>query len=384
MMACFTLLLITILSVASGQATPLYCSDVQSPASGSHNTDLSQVTTLQYCIIDNCTIMRIDTGQQLDIVCTIESLLIVTPIDGHTSMVIAKIDDQLSCFVEDYNMVNIGQLLGSLPLPLFILMSSGYVLIVHLLFKELRTLFGILLICYTFAVILQITAFIALLFTHHWIIVNSKMICHTIMITYVIAFIGTEVFATDMLTHLAYIMYRCHKLKSEISTKKSYSLFKRYASYAFGTLLLFAFLTLSYDLMTESGKYLLLPGGRCSFVPSSYEAIFIRNMFVFINKVIQITMFITYLVYFYKVIVDIGNTETSPRYNRALSRIAIGMGATIGLSFFIWILPVNQSYEIITGIIGSVLLFIQQFIIMTSYLCTKKMSELWRKCYSIN
>ena len=67
-----SLLLIAILTVASG-ATPLYCSDVQSPAASDtgHNTDLSQVTTLhiQYCIIDNCTIMRIDTGQQLDIAC---------------------------------------------------------------------------------------------------------------------------------------------------------------------------------------------------------------------------------------------------------------------------------------------------------------------------
>ena len=97
MMAYVSLLLIAILTVASG-ATPLYCSDVQSPASGSgHNTDLSQVTTLQYCIIDNCTIMRIDTGQQLDIVYTTESLLIVTPKDGHTSVKIAKIDDELPC-----------------------------------------------------------------------------------------------------------------------------------------------------------------------------------------------------------------------------------------------------------------------------------------------
>ena len=90
MMAYLSLLLIAILTVASG-ATPLYCSDVQSPAaSGNENTDLSQVTTLQYCIIDNCTIMRIDTRQQLDIIYTTENLLIVTPKDGHTSMVIKK------------------------------------------------------------------------------------------------------------------------------------------------------------------------------------------------------------------------------------------------------------------------------------------------------
>ena len=97
MIAYLCSLLIAILTVVSG-ATPLYCSDVQSPADGSgHNTDLSQVTTLQYCIIDNCTIMRIDTGQQLDIIYTTESLLIVTPKDGHTSMVIAKLVDELPC-----------------------------------------------------------------------------------------------------------------------------------------------------------------------------------------------------------------------------------------------------------------------------------------------
>ena len=94
MMACLcSLLLIAILTVGS-KATPLYCSDVQSSASGSgHSTDLSQVTTLQYCIIDNCTIMRIDTGQQLDIVYTTENLLIVTPKGGCTCLLIAKFND---------------------------------------------------------------------------------------------------------------------------------------------------------------------------------------------------------------------------------------------------------------------------------------------------
>ena len=106
-MAYVSLLLIAILTVASG-ATPLYCSDVQSPASGSgHNTDLSQVTTLQYCIIDNCTIMSIDTEQQLNIVYTTESLLIVTPRDGHTSMVITKIDDELPSLEYHYTKIMI-------------------------------------------------------------------------------------------------------------------------------------------------------------------------------------------------------------------------------------------------------------------------------------
>ena len=119
-MIAFVSLLIAILTVASG-ATPLYCSDVQSPASGSgHNTDLSQVTTLQYCIIDNCTIMRIDTGQQLDIVYTTESLLIVTPKDGHTSVKIAKTDDELSC-LEYPNATDDNKIIESVGILTFVL-----------------------------------------------------------------------------------------------------------------------------------------------------------------------------------------------------------------------------------------------------------------------
>ena len=122
-------------------------------------------------------------------------------------MMIAKVDDEPSCFVEDYDIVNIDQLIGFFPLALLIMTASGYVLIVHLLFKELRTLFGILLIFHSFTVLLQTIAIIALLLTHYLITVNSQIICHTIMVIYVMAFMGTEVFATDMLTHLAYIMY---------------------------------------------------------------------------------------------------------------------------------------------------------------------------------
>ena len=60
--------------------------------------DPQQLTTLQYCLIDNCTIIRIDTEQQLDIVCTTQSHLVVTPADGQTSMFISKNDPKPFCF----------------------------------------------------------------------------------------------------------------------------------------------------------------------------------------------------------------------------------------------------------------------------------------------
>ena len=166
MMAYISLLFIVIFTVASG-ATPLYCSDVQPPAaSGSgHNTDLSQVTTLQYCIIDNCTIMRIDTGQQLDIVYTTESLLIVTPKDGRTSMVITKIDDALPCLEYNNNTTD-----DSHSEVFDVILSSLIMAVsvfIHLLFKDLHNLFGKLLMFYNLALALTSISSIALQIMHY-------------------------------------------------------------------------------------------------------------------------------------------------------------------------------------------------------------------------
>ena len=61
-MAWLTLLFIIV------EVQSLNCSDQQLPASG--DDDLQQVTILQYCLVNNCTIERIDAGEKLDIVYT--------------------------------------------------------------------------------------------------------------------------------------------------------------------------------------------------------------------------------------------------------------------------------------------------------------------------
>ena len=376
-----SLLLIAILTVASG-ATPLYCSDVQSPASSSgHNTDLSQVTTLQYCIIDNCTIMRIDTGQQLDIVYTTESLLVVTPKDGHTSVVIAKIaDDDLPC-LKSPNTIDGNQIIESVGILItssLIMMVSAYVLIVHLLFKELRTLFGMLLIFHSLCTVSTTIDVMALVIMHYWITVNSQAICHTATIIFTLSSAGTASFATSILTHAAYLIYRCYHLKSEISKKRSKFLFRCYTGYAAFILILLFFVTIAYDWRTGNGKYTILANGHCNFIDEySYKTLFFNDLVITINKCAQIAMFIIYLVYFYKFNVNIRPPQVSLQYNQVLFRIAIAMGATIGLSYFIYLLLlVDPEYSDIVTISGTALLFIQQAVVMASFMCTKKMAAL--------
>ena len=96
-MACVVFLLIAV--YAASKAT-LHCSIADDSGSGSMNGP-QQVSTLEYCVVDICIIMRIDTGQKLDIVYTTESVIVVNPIDGQTSSVIAKNDNELPCLLPD-------------------------------------------------------------------------------------------------------------------------------------------------------------------------------------------------------------------------------------------------------------------------------------------
>ena len=138
--------LFLILVLTATQATPLHhhCnSDVYSSASG-----LQELTALQYCIIDNCTIIRIDTGQQLDIVYTTQSHLVVTPTDGQSStMLISKNDPELFCPSPDDTDL---QIVIAITL-LLVSLLSGSIAVLLLLFQELRTTFGKLMIIYNTA-----------------------------------------------------------------------------------------------------------------------------------------------------------------------------------------------------------------------------------------
>ena len=141
------------LVVTTTQAVSLdhHCnSEMHSSASGM--ADSQHSITIQCCLIDNvnCTIIRIDTGQQLDIVYTTESLLVVTPTDGQTLMLIPKNDPELSCSISN-NVSIVIHILGPI-LTLSIIVTSGYTAVVHLMFKELQNTFGKLIIIYNTAI----------------------------------------------------------------------------------------------------------------------------------------------------------------------------------------------------------------------------------------
>jgi len=157
-------------------------------------------------------------------------------------------------------------------------------------------------------------------------------------------------------------------------------------AYAIITVLLFFFLTIAHDLRTGNGKYTILPNGHCNHDTHSYKTLFLTDISVSIHKLVQIIMFVSYLVYFYKFKKRCNaQTGSGLQYDKVLFKIAIGMGATIGLSNFIWTLVIFAPKYInivIVIISGGILLLIQQCVVMTSFLCIEKMSRLCKDCLS--
>ena len=265
-------------------------------------------------------------------------------------------------------------------------MVSVGTLIIHILFKDLRTsLFGQLLMFYNLSIVITGCGTIFLQLTHYWITVNPQTIlCHTATVRTTFGVSGAEVFATNILTHSAYIMYRCYHLRSGISKKRSNYLFRHYTSYATFTLVLLFFVTIAYDWRIGNGKYTILASGHCIILDHpSYNTLAISGFVTAINKILQMMMFSTYLVYLYKFNKNVHAAGVTLQHSRKLLRVATAMGSAVGLSSFLYILLVIiPECSNINFIISSILFLIQQVVILASLLFTKKMSTLCKAYFS--
>ena len=214
--ACLSLLFIVILTTVS-KVTSLHCSDQQLPSSG--DGDLQQVTTLQYCLVDNCTIKRIDTGEEVDIVYTTDSLIVTTPTDGRTSVVIALITQSL----------------------------SWYIIAIHLMFKELQTLFGKLLMLYNIAVVFLSIGFAGIFIRLLHVALNSLAFCYGTRIGYMLSVVTLEALGTSLLHHFVVTLRCCYKLRPGMSEQTSQHHFREYTM---ATTFLVLFLIISYNAVT--------------------------------------------------------------------------------------------------------------------------------------
>ena len=360
-------------------------SSIQLSASGDDvdMIDLSQAATpLQYCMINNCTIMRIETGEELEIIHTTDSLMVAVPTDGCTSKIVFMLENEVPCFAAENKHSPIASVGIQLAISLPHAFINTYIVIVHLLFAELRNVFGKLLMSYNIVLFLIQVFSITSVVAHSVVAVGSQVICQAILDIFILLTMAFESYATCIMFHVTYTMYYSYKCRPHMPTK---NLFLLYNCFVFGLLAIFAAIIIGYDLYSGNGKQTITPYGYCVLYNQYiYQTERIKDIQHFGNKVAQLSLFVLFLVLYYKQRNTIAppkdgdDKNVSSKVSKQLIRIAIAMGATIGIARIAWFIGSITSIQIITTIAGIALIF-QQCVVMASFMCTQKMSRLCRE-----
>ena len=216
-----------------------------------------------------------------------ESLLVAVPTDGHTSEIALSLQNEVPCFPEN-GLFAIG-FLTSFSITLGSM--SAYIVVVHLLFPKLQTVFGKLLLSYN-AVEVAIEIFALLSYvTHYAIAVGSQLVCQAIIDMIMLLIMSTESYATCILFHVAYTMYLNSKLRSEMPK----NLLLHYNCFVFGVLAIFAVIIIGYNLYSGNGKETILLSGCCLFANDySYDTLRIKDFHNIINKVVQLSLLVIF------------------------------------------------------------------------------------------
>ena len=324
--------------------------------------------TWQYCIVDNSTILKLDTGERLDIVYTTNNTIVVILNDSQTAIVLPRLyDDEMACSKDDLSVDYV--LPNSIYITLLVwslvaLSVSGRNIAIHVLHKKLNNPMGNLLMWYSIFLILRSICFFILITLQFKLSSDFHSVhgCHVAKLIYIAVSIGYEAIATCILMHVAYSLQQSNKMRPVDPNK--YKIFiRRYFWYVICTVTISIFVILAYDLGAVTRGY----SRYCDRDDPVYQNMIIVMLTIFlINKVAQIALFIVYL-YYWRKIKSLG-LVTNQQTDKKLFRIAIGMGATISISEFIYILNgivalATGNLSASVGIIGSMILLLQHCII---------------------
>ena len=375
---CSILLVVIVFLDCSCALTPVTSED------GSGVDVPEEMTTLQYCIIDNSTILRLDTGEQLDIIYTKESILVVTTNDSQTTTAVPRLYNEPVCSMNDFPRdleVSASIYIAISVWTALFLSITGYNIIKCLLYKELHNPMGKLLMTYSFFLALHSVSFFMILMLIYKFSVNFNIVCLIIRLMFIATNIGYEATATCILVHCAYHFRQSYKM-IPVNPREDKRLLRRYFGYIIGTITISMFMILTYYLGTSAsnGKF----NGHCGQQDPIYHTLLtIMYAVSTSNGLIQIAVFVLYLYYVYKMLKS--QHITDYRINKKIFFISVGMGATISTANFIYFVNwINAwangtSLSALVEIIGSLMLILQQFIIAGSLSWVEKIYKTFCK-----
>ena len=231
-----------------------------------------------------------DTGEKLDIVYTTDSLIVTTPTDGHTSVVIAKLEKEVPCIKPNSMAYEYLILAITFPAVRLLVTVSGCIVVMHLIFKELRTVVGKLLMIYNSALVCYTIITMSALVTQYNIAVSSYVVCYMFALAIMLVGVSIEATVTCILHKTVHAMYSSNKLR-RVTPEQSNRHFKYYKIYILGAMLLTLFFIISYDAATGNYKAVIQPNGLCTYL-NDHTDYNTTRIAIGINKTVQLVLFI--------------------------------------------------------------------------------------------
>ena len=261
----------------------------------------------------------------------------------------------------------------------------GLTIALILIFKELHTLFGYLLMLYNVSYVCFCITTVTNLVFEFLVAVNSHGTCYIMGIALALLLFSIEVIGTCMLHNFAYIMYCSEKLYSiQLEDKKRWA--KYYIIYYLTNIMIVLLVIVGYDMANDNISGVILPNGHCIYIAKHlHDTLRIPVAAIGINKAAQLVLFIIYLYYTYQINKDVTNPAILESQQSLLHKIGLAMGAVVGLKY-IWSL-IAVTIKINVVIISSIsfcLSVAQQCTIVAIFLCSKNMRHKYRECLSKN
>ena len=279
--------------------------------------------------------MRSDTGEELEIIHTTESLIIAVPTNGHTSEIVLMLGNEIRCLNTEHN-TNVWVAVGvQLVVSLVHAFINVYVVAVHLLFAKELSVFSKLLMSHNIILFLVQVISVISAITHFVVPLGSQVGCQSILYSFMLSTMTFECYSTCILFHTALTMYYSYKCKSEMPK----NLYFFCNCFVFSLLVIFVPIIKGYDLYSGNGKQTILPSGHCTSNRGHYHTLWIKDFLHLCNKVARLSFFAVFLFFYCKrrgSIKDAEHREASIQVSKKLIRIGIAMGATVGIAHTAW------------------------------------------------
>ena len=285
-------------------AVPLHNNCSVTSGWGDDGKDLAK-EDIQYCLVNNCVIKRMDTSEELNIVDVGSDRLVTVARDNHTSTVIALLPKEEYCHqeVDDdvdhlYDAKTTVLLAVKALLLVLVTIVSVYVITVHFLWDKLQSSIGKLFITYNFLLCMEKLSLLILMIFHTMPRTTAPL-CQAVIYTGMYVKLSKEVSISIIFVHIAHLLYRSRYQHLQMSASWRKNLLTFYTFITFTAMIPMIGFIILLDIFSDTGKNAIQSDGHCILPPLITYSTFIHLYgYSILCKVIQLIAFVVAVVHY--------------------------------------------------------------------------------------